>query len=111
MYGMWQFGILAASLLGARLAIALHMPSTFSLRGWFIAFALLVFAFVGRSAALGERHPSFIGRVVRTSPENGGRPLIVNRKFLDSLPSNSCPVNAFIRTHRKKHGLKVQFQN
>ena len=27
MYGMWQFGVLAASLLGAGLAIALYLPS------------------------------------------------------------------------------------
>jgi hypothetical protein len=37
MYGMWQFGILAASLLGAGLAIALYLPSTFILGGWFTA--------------------------------------------------------------------------
>ena len=58
MYGMWQFGILAASLLGAGVAIALYLPSTFILGGWFTAFALLVFAFVGRSVALREQPPS-----------------------------------------------------
>ena len=55
LYGMWQFGILAASLIGAGIAIALYLPSVFSVGGWFTALALFVFAFVGRSVALGEQ--------------------------------------------------------
>lgn len=51
MYGMWQFAVLAASLLGAGIAIALYLPSSFSVGGWFTALALLVFAFVGRWVA------------------------------------------------------------
>jgi hypothetical protein len=51
MYGMWQFGILAAFLIGSGLAIGLYVPSVFSLGGWLTALALLVFAFVGRSVA------------------------------------------------------------
>jgi len=54
LYGMWQFGILAASLIGASIAIAVYLPSVFSLGGWFTAIVLLVFAFVGRSVALRE---------------------------------------------------------
>jgi len=54
MYGMWQFGILAASLIGASIAIALYLPPVFSLGGWFTAIVLLVFAFVGRSVSLRE---------------------------------------------------------
>jgi hypothetical protein len=53
-YGMWQFGILAASLIGGGIAIALYLPSAFSVGGWFTALALLVFAFVARSVALRE---------------------------------------------------------
>jgi hypothetical protein len=51
MYGMWQFGILAAFLIGSGLAIGLYVPSVFSLGGWLTALALLVFAFVGRGVA------------------------------------------------------------
>lgn len=53
-YGMWQFGILAAALIGGGVAIALYLPSAFSLGGWLTALALLVFAFVGRSVAVRE---------------------------------------------------------
>ena len=59
MYGMWQFGVLAATLLGAGLAIALYLPSaSFSLGGWFTALVLFLFAFVGRSVALREQRSS-----------------------------------------------------
>ncbi len=59
MYGMWQFGVLAATLLGAGLAIALYLPSaSFSLGAWFTALVLFLFAFVGRSVALREQRSS-----------------------------------------------------
>jgi hypothetical protein len=58
MYGMWQFGVLAAALLGSGMAIGLYFPSIFSLGGWLTAAMLLVFAFVGRSVALSERESS-----------------------------------------------------
>jgi uncharacterized protein DUF7010 len=51
MYGMWQFGVLAAFLIGSGVVIGLYLPSIFSLGGWLTALALLVFAFVGRSVA------------------------------------------------------------
>lgn len=54
LYGMRQFGILAALLIGGGVAIALYMPSAFSAGGWFTAFALFLFAFVGRSAVLAK---------------------------------------------------------
>jgi hypothetical protein len=54
LYGMWQFGVLAAFLIGAGLLIGLYLPSIFSLGGWLTALALLFFAFVGRRAALSE---------------------------------------------------------
>jgi hypothetical protein len=52
MYGMPQFGVLAAALLGSGVVIGLYFPSIFSLGGWLTAGMLLVFAFVGRSIAL-----------------------------------------------------------
>jgi len=54
LYGMWQFGVLAAVLLGAGVAMGLYLSSIFSLGGWFTAIVLLVFAFIGRSIALRE---------------------------------------------------------
>ncbi len=54
LYGMWLFGVLAAILIGAGIAIGLYLPSVFSLGGWFTAVVLLVFAFIGRSIALRE---------------------------------------------------------
>lgn len=55
LYGMWQFGILAAALVGAGLAIALYLPNTpFSLGGWLTALLLMTFAFVGRAIVLKE---------------------------------------------------------
>jgi hypothetical protein len=58
MYGMWQFGALAAALLGSGMVIGLYFPAIFSLGGWLTAGILLVFAFVGRSVALSERESS-----------------------------------------------------
>jgi len=58
LYGMWQFGFLAASLIGAGIAFAFCLPSSFSVGGWFTALALFVFALVGRSVALREPRPT-----------------------------------------------------
>jgi hypothetical protein len=52
MYGMWQFGVLAALLVGSGLIIGLYLPTVFNLGAWLTAFMLLIFAFVGRSVAL-----------------------------------------------------------
>jgi hypothetical protein len=54
LYGMWQFGLLAALLVGLGFALALYLPPIFSLGGWLTAVILLVFAFVGRRAALAD---------------------------------------------------------
>lgn len=51
LYGMWQFGVLAASLIVVGIGIALYLPTVFSLGGWLTAVLLLVFAFTGRSVA------------------------------------------------------------
>jgi hypothetical protein len=55
MYGMWQFGVLAALLIGSGLLIGMYLPAIFSLGGWSTAVMLLVFAFVGRSVALARQ--------------------------------------------------------
>jgi hypothetical protein len=52
LYGMWQFGALAAVLIGSGLMIGLYLPTALSLGGWLTALVLLVFAFVGRRTAL-----------------------------------------------------------
>jgi len=55
LYGMWQFGVLAALLIGSGLFIAIYLPTTLSLGGWLAASMLLVFAFIGRRAAQSTR--------------------------------------------------------
>jgi len=55
LYGMWQFGLLAALLVSSGLIIGIRFPSIFSLGGWLTAVILLVFAFVGRNVALAEK--------------------------------------------------------
>ena len=51
LYGMWQFGVLAAVLIGAGVGLGLYAPSAFSPGAWFTAAALLAFAFAGRRVA------------------------------------------------------------
>jgi Family of unknown function (DUF7010) len=55
LYGMWQFGPLAAILIGSSLAIGLYGPEIFSLGGWLTAFVLLVFAIIGRVVVTREK--------------------------------------------------------
>ena len=55
LYGMWEFGALAALLIGSGLLIGLYLPTAFALGGWLTAVILLVFAFAGRRAALANR--------------------------------------------------------
>ncbi len=52
LYGMWQFGALAAVLVGSGVIIGMYVPMVFSLGGWVTAAALLIFAIIGRSVAL-----------------------------------------------------------
>jgi hypothetical protein len=56
LYGMWEFGVLAALLIGSGLAIGLYIPAALSLGGWSTAVLLLIFAFVGRRAAVPVAH-------------------------------------------------------
>jgi uncharacterized protein DUF7010 len=55
LYGMWQFGGLAAVLIGTGVAMGLLLKGSFSLGGWFTAGVLLLFAFLGRSIVLREQ--------------------------------------------------------
>jgi len=56
LYGMWQFGVLAALLGGSGLIIGMYLPSIFSLGGWLTALRLLVFAFIGRSVTFSDNN-------------------------------------------------------
>lgn len=44
LYGMWQFGALAAALIGGGVAIGMTMGDSFTAGGWFTVAALFVFA-------------------------------------------------------------------
>jgi hypothetical protein len=44
LYGMWEFGLLAAVLIGGGVAIGMLLPHTFAVGGWVTAAALLAFA-------------------------------------------------------------------
>jgi hypothetical protein len=46
LYGMWEFGVLSATLLGGGVAIAFLLPNVLSAGGWFTAVVLLLFALV-----------------------------------------------------------------
>jgi hypothetical protein len=56
MYGMPQFGFLAAFLIAAGFTIGLYMHPIFNLGAWLTAAVLLLFAFIGRALALRESH-------------------------------------------------------
>lgn len=44
LYGMWEFGLLSAVLIGGSVVIGLLLPNSFSWGGWFTAAALILFA-------------------------------------------------------------------
>jgi hypothetical protein len=54
LYGMPEFGALAAILISGGLLIGLYAASSFSFGAWVTAVVLLVFAFVGRARAVME---------------------------------------------------------
>ncbi len=56
LYGMWQFGALAAALIFGGWGLAQFGPDTFSLGGWVSAVIFIAFAFWGRSVALKEEN-------------------------------------------------------
>lgn len=55
MYGMWQFGVLAAALIAVGWGLGFYTPSAFSAGGWLTAAVLVVFAFVGRAVAASQK--------------------------------------------------------
>ena len=44
LYGMWQYGVLAAVLFGSGLTLAVILPNTFNLGGWIAGLVLVLFA-------------------------------------------------------------------
>jgi hypothetical protein len=44
LYGMWEFGVLAALLIGGGVAIGRFLPDVFTVGGWYTAAVLLLFA-------------------------------------------------------------------
>jgi hypothetical protein len=44
LYGMWEFGVLAALLIGGGVALGMLLPDSFVTGGWFTAIVLLLFA-------------------------------------------------------------------
>lgn len=44
LYGMWEFGVLSALLIGGGVAIGLLFPHSFTAGGWFTGIVLLLFA-------------------------------------------------------------------
>lgn len=55
LYGMREYAVLAAFLVGAGVALALYLPPSFALGAWVTAAVLVVFAFVSRAAVARER--------------------------------------------------------
>ncbi|MGZ6317123.1 MAG: DUF7010 family protein [Anaerolineales bacterium] len=48
LYGMWEFGVLSALLIGGGVAIGMLLPDMFAAGGWFTTAALLLFALLVR---------------------------------------------------------------
>ena len=51
LYGMWQFYVLAAVLVGAGFVLGAYLPLPFPTGGWITSVVLVAFAFVGKSVA------------------------------------------------------------
>jgi len=52
LYGMWQFAGLCAVLVTSGLLLGMYLPHPVSFGAWFTSVVLMIFAFVGRSAAM-----------------------------------------------------------
>jgi hypothetical protein len=46
LYGMWQYAILAATLIGGGVLIGIYLPNLFVVGGWLTALLLLIFALI-----------------------------------------------------------------
>jgi hypothetical protein len=58
MYGMWQFGVLAAALIASGVAVGMYLPAPVSFGAWLTAALLFGFALVGWGVAGSDRHAS-----------------------------------------------------
>jgi hypothetical protein len=58
LYGMRHFAVLAGLMILGGVSIALYASGMFSLGGWLVAALLMVFAVIGRNAALNEERRS-----------------------------------------------------
>ncbi|MFP4378083.1 MAG: DUF7010 family protein [Spirochaetales bacterium] len=67
LYGMWQYGVLAAGLIFGGVAVGLWVPGFFSLGGWAGAGMLLLFALV---VAESDRTPRTNAPVIGTARRN-----------------------------------------
>ena len=56
LYGMWEFGVLAALLIGGGVAIGMLLPHTFAAGGWFTGTALLLFAILVQLTPWRSKH-------------------------------------------------------
>jgi hypothetical protein len=54
LYGMWQYGVLAALLIGGSLTIAMNLADIFTLGGWVTGSVLILFAVIIRFIAKRE---------------------------------------------------------
>ena len=66
LYGMRMFLFLAGILMATGILIALYFSGSFSLGGWIGGVALFVFAWIGRSIAIGEARAQAPTRAERT---------------------------------------------
>jgi hypothetical protein len=55
LYGMWQFGVLAAALISSGIAIAMYFPAPVSLGAWITAALLFAFALAVRLAVRSDK--------------------------------------------------------
>ncbi len=55
LYGMWQYGVLAAALIGGGIGVGLLWPNVFGIGGWLAGAALLLFALIIWSMSVGRQ--------------------------------------------------------
>jgi hypothetical protein len=67
LYGMRVFLFLAGILMAMGVVIALYFSESFSLGAWIAALALFIFAWIGRSIAMGEEGTQLTTGVERTN--------------------------------------------
>lgn len=58
LYGMWEFGVLAAILIFGAVGIGMWLPHSFTIGGWFTALVLLIFALAVRLPSKNTPQPA-----------------------------------------------------